>query len=386
MVLPVVISSLATELVELIAAQLGPADVLALRLTCRDIEGKTFRFFCSQFFRFLRTDLSRSSLARIDALSKHPQFRPYVQGLALVLGKGVVGRDLAWKRHPWGPLAAPLQIEEIRNLRDNLVQRLVNCRSFCITCRYPEGRPDLTRMTLSDAVAIFFALIADSKLPVKYFHLNYASVRSRSLSMDMRRLPPLALRHPGFTSAWSHLEHFFLDQHLTLESFPLLLDLILSAPDLKTLSLNLSCQDLSAGFINELALSESLPRLQQLGLSRTLVQANDLQTILYRLADSLRALDLNHVNVMSGGSWDAVFGSLKTGFPLLETLSLSYLRVASPDCEFITFPAIEKKLKNLQSSILAQKCKLIYSDGKAAQDLVGIEYSGPDISSLLDIL
>lgn len=299
--------SLATELVETVAGQLQPADLQALRLTCRQIEEKTFRFFCARSFKYLRTDLSRRSLTRIDALSKHTQFQSSVQGLAVELGNGI-GRDIAWQRHPWGPLPSPLHVEEIRRLRDNLAHHLVNCRSFFIVCQYPEGRPDLTRMTLSDAVAIVFAIIDDARLPLKCFHLNYSSHRSRSLSMDMRRLSPLVLRQPGFSSAWGHLEHFLLDQHLTLESFPLLLDLVLNAPSLTSLFLNLSCQDLSAGLIHELASSGSFPRLERLGLSRTSVQVNDLQTLLHRLAGSLRVLRFHHVSIISDDGWDSVFG------------------------------------------------------------------------------
>ncbi|RJE20997.1 hypothetical protein PHISCL_06667 [Aspergillus sclerotialis] len=176
---------LATELLEHIASHLNPEDILALRLTCRDVEEKTFHFFCCQFFKHLRTDLSRSSLARINALSKHKQFKQCVQGLEVDLGTGL-GRDIVWERHSWGPLASPLLVEEIQNLKNTLLYDLVNCRSFFIFCRYPEGRLDLTRMTITDAVAVFFAIISDSLLPLKAFSLAYSTNQACSLSMDMR--------------------------------------------------------------------------------------------------------------------------------------------------------------------------------------------------------
>lgn len=373
------ICPLATELVELIADRLESDDIFALRLTCRDIQEKTFHFFCCRFFRCLQTDLSQSSLGRINALSKHRQFRAYVQGLAFVLGKGV-GRDIAWSRHPWGPLSAPLRVECIRTLKDNLLHNLVYCRSFYVICRYPEGRLDLDRMTVSDAVAVFFSIIADSHLPLKSFHLVYSSNHPRSLPMDMRRLPLLLPRQPGFTAAWSHLQELCLQQYLTLESFPFLLDLILNAPSLRILRLTLSSQYLSAGFIHELATSGRLPDIQELALSRSSVQEVDLRMLLRRLSDSLRVLCLHDVSIISN-DWGSVLEELKLSFPALKSLSFCSLRVASPSHGLLTFPDLGKM--SLDSSSLGQTT-LRYSDGLPIP--AGLVYTGSSASLVLGIL
>lgn len=363
---------LATELVELIASSLNADDVLSLRLTCRNIQEKTFHFFCCRFFRCLQTDLSYSSLLRIHAVSKHRQFREYVEGMAFGLGKGV-GREIAWERHPWGPLASPLQVDAVRMLRDSLLYDLVKCRSFFVVCRYPEGRPDLDRVTVSDAVGVLFAIVSDARLPVKSFHLMYSSGRRRSLSMDMRRLP-LVHRQPAFSSAWTHLQELCLEQYLTLENFPFMLDLMLSAPNLRILSLTLSSHDLSAGFLHELASSDRFPQIQQLGLFRTSVQVSDLESLVRRLSKDLRAIRLHDISLVSG-SWDSVFAELRSDFPVLTSFSFISLR-RTPSCGTLTFSELEKKCPgqyNLQCS------------GDSSVPL-GIEYSGSTVSDVLGLL
>ena len=373
------ICSLATELVELVADSLESDDIRALRLTCRDIQEKTFHSFCCRFFKCLQTDLSQSSLARINTLSNHRQFRAYVQGLAFVLGKGV-GRDIAWDRYPWGPLSSPLKLECIRTLRDNILHRFVYCRSFFIICRYPEGRPDLDRMTVSDAVAVFFSIMADSHLPLKSFHLVYSSDHPRSLSMDMRRLPPLLPRQPGFKAAWNHLQELSLQQYLTLESFPFLLDLILNAPNLRILRLALSSHDLSAGFIHEIATSYCLPEIRELELSRTSVQGADLQMLLDRLSDSLRAFSLHVISIISK-DWTSLFEELKLSIPALRSLSFCCLRVASPFRGLLTFPALGK-MSSISGSL--GQATLRYADDLPIP--VGLAYTGPSAPEVLGIL
>lgn len=374
---------LATELLEHIAGHLNAEDILALRLTCRDAEEKIFHFFCCQFFGYLRTDLSRSSLARINALSKHKQLKQYVQGMEVNLGTGL-GRDIVWERHSWGPLASPLLVEEIQNLKNTLLYDLVNCRSFFIFCRYPEGRLDLNRMTITDAVAIFFAVISESLLPLKAFSLAYSTNQACSLLMDMRRLPPLLHRQPGFLSAWSHLKELSIDQYLTQESFPLFCELVLSAPNLHSLSLNLSFHDLSAGLIHELASSKSFPSLRQLKLSRSLVQANDLKPLLRRVSGSLRDLVLQYISFTSDDAWDSIFEEIKSDLPVLQSISLSFLRVNASACRTLTFPALETE--PFTTSLLAKNCELAYLDDKSLSLAVGVKYSGPRLSDILELL
>lgn len=376
--------TLAVELVELIAGCLESDSLLDLRLTCRELQNKTFRHFAQRFFSSIKTDLSEDSLGRINALSHHYALRPYVHGLAFMLQNGV-GRGLVWDRHPWGPLSAPMEVEAIGRLRDNLINNLTNCRSFFIFCRYPEGHPDMNHVTITDAVAVFFALIVDAQLPVSSFHLIYANKYSRTLIMDMRRMPKLLYREPKFKLVWSDLRKLSLEQYLTLDNFGFLLELVLSAPNLQTLLLNLGSRDLACEFMHELAEAGGFSQLRELALFRTLVRAPDLMKILGGLRKNLAALTLYHVSLASNDDWTAVLKELSCGFVALQTISLYYLWTSAPAKEVLSFPDLHKAPVLCESP--GQNLHLLYAEKPIKSPAVlGIEYSGSKVSQILGLL
>ncbi|CAI7584015.1 unnamed protein product [Penicillium manginii] len=364
--------TLAVELVELIADHAESQSLLALRLVCRDLQKKTFHHFARRFFSSIKTDLSEESLVRINALSQNAALRPYIHGLAFMLQNGV-GRGLVWDRHPWGPLSAPLEVDEIRHLRDNLVKYLTNCRSFYIFCRYPEGHPDMSHVTVTDAVAVFFALVVDARLPVSSFHLIYANKHSRTLIMDMRRIPKMLYRQPQFKIVWSNLQKLSLEQYLTLDNFGFLLELVLSAPNLTTLLLNLGSQDLASAF----------PKLQELALFRTSIRAPDLMRILGGLRGNLTALTLYHVS-LPDNNWTAVLKQLSQGFTTLKTISLYYLWATDPTKELLAFPDIHKS--PALSDMPGRSLHTFYSEDLKSPSVLGIEYSGTKMSQILSLL
>lgn len=375
--------SLAVELVELIAGYLECDGLLGLRLTCRDLQKKTFNHFARRFFSSIKTDLSEESLGRIDALSRHEELRPYVQGLAFMLQNGV-GRGLVWDRYPWGALSAPLEIEAIGRLRDNLVNKFTNCRSFFIFCRYPEGHPDMSCVTISDAVAVFFAMVVDAQLPVTSFHLIYANKYSRTLVMDMRRMPKLLYRQPEFKMVWSNLQKLSLEQYLTLDNFGFLLELVLSAPNLQTLLLNLGSHDLASEFMHELAETASLPHLQELALFRTSVQVPDLKKLLHGLRGSLTTLTLYHVSLTPDQDWMSVLKELSQSFESLQSISLYYLWATAPTKELLSFPDIHKAPELCDTP--KQKLHMLYSENVQSPTVLGIEYSGSKMEHVLRLL
>jgi hypothetical protein len=375
--------SLAVELVELIAGHLEADGLLELRLTCRDLQKKTFHQFARRFFSSIKTDLSEESLGRIDALSRHSQLRSYVHGLAFMLQNGV-GRGLVWDRHPWGPLSAPLEIEAIARLRDNLVTKFTNCRSFFIFCRYPEGHPDMDRVTISDAVAVFFALVIDAQLTVTSFHLIYVNKYSRTLVMDMRRMPKLLYRQPGFKTVWSNLRKLSLEQYLTLDNFGFLLELVLSAPNLQTLLLNLGSHDLASEFMHGLAETASFPHLQELALFRTAVQIPDLKKLLHGLRGNLTALTLYHVSLTPDEDWMSVLRELSQSFSSLQSISLYYLWATAPTKELLSFPDIHKAPELCGKP--KQRLNMLYSENLQSPTVLGIEYSGSNMPDVLRLL
>jgi hypothetical protein len=375
--------SLAVELVELIAGFLDGNGLLELRLVCAELQRKTFHQFAQRFFSSIKTDLSGDSLRRINALSRHTALRPYVHGLAFMLQNGV-GRGLVWDRHPWGPISAPLEVEAIRSLRDDLIHNLANCRSFFIFCRYPEGHPDMSHVTITDAVAVFFALVVDAQLPVSSFHLIYANKYSRTLIMDMRRLPKLLYRQPEFKVVWGNLKKLSLEQYLTLDNFGFLLELVLSAPNLQTLLLNLGSHDLATEFMHELAESANFTELRELALFRTSMRGPDLHKLLGNVRENLVALTLYHVTLAPGSDWTPFLKKLCQNFLALHRISLYYLWASTPAKSLLTFPDIQKPPFLYTSK--DQHLNMFYSEDIKSPTILGIEYSGTNVSHLLELL
>ncbi|KAF3017328.1 hypothetical protein E8E15_006124 [Penicillium rubens] len=375
--------SLPVELVEFIAGFLDGDGLLPLRSVCRELQSKTFHHFAQRFFSSITTDLSGDSLRRINALSQNVSLRPYVNGLAFMLQNGV-GRGLVWNRHPWGPISAPLEVEAIRSLRDNLIQNLTNCRSFFIFCQYPEGHPDMSHVTITDAVAVFFALVVDARLPVSSFHLIYANKYSRTLIMDMRRLPKLLYRQPEFKIVWGNLQKLSLEQYLTLDNFGFLLELVLSAPNLQTLLLNLGSHDLASEFMHELAESASFSQLRELALFRTSMRGPDLHKLLANICPNLISLTLYHVSLAPGSDWTPFLKNLSQGFLALQSISLYYLWASTPAKGLLTFPDIPKTPSLCTSK--GQHLNIFYSEDLKTPTVLGIEYSGSKMSQVLNLL
>lgn len=375
--------SLPVELVELITGILEADGLLALRLVCRGLQRKTFHHFAQRFFSSIKTDLSGESLSRINALSQNVALCPYVNGLAFMLQNGV-GRGLVWDRHPWGPISAPLEVEAIRSLRDNLIQNLTNCRSFFIFCRYPEGHPDMSHVTITDAVAVFFALVVDARLPVSSFHLIYANKYSRTLIMDMRRLPKLLYRQPEFKLVWANLQKLSLEQYLTLDNFGFLLELVLSAPNLRTLLLNVGSHDLASEFMHELAESAIFPQLRELGLFRTSMRGPDLHKLLANIRPNLTSLTLYHVSLAPGSDWAPFLEDLSQGFLGLQSISLYCLWASTPAKNLLTFPDIPKTPSLCTSK--GHHLNVFYSEDLKGPTVLGIDYSGSKISHVLNLL
>ncbi|KAJ5110545.1 hypothetical protein N7532_001080 [Penicillium argentinense] len=375
--------SLAVELTELIAQHTDDKSILSLRLVCRALQTKTFHLFARRFFATIKTDLSSESLARINALSSNVALRPYIQCLAFMLQNGV-GRGLIWSRHTWGPLSAPLEVDAIRTLRDNLITRLTKCRSFFIVCRYPEGHPDMKHVTVTDAVAVFFALVVEARLPVSSFHLIYANKYSRTLIMDMRRIPKMIYRQPQFKIVWANLQKLSLEQYLTLDNFGFLLELVLSATSLKTLLLNLGSHDLACEFMHEIAESASLTQLSELALFRTSACLNDLLNILTRVKGNLSALTLYHVSLASDDNWADVLSALG-GFVSLQSISLYYLWATAPEKEVFSFPDL-CKAPVLCGEGERQSLHVFYEESAKTPAVLGVEYSGKRMGEVLGLL
>ena len=155
------LSSLPTELIELIASKVGPRDLLATRLVCRDLDEKSFRSVGETVFSEFHSDLSCCSLRKLKELSEHEHFRNHVRALLIREPLGFRNESF-WPRHPDGHLTALLPRIEI--LRKVLIDGLVNCRDFTILSpdrEYPSR----------DIIHGIFAIIAETGLPIRTFSI-----------------------------------------------------------------------------------------------------------------------------------------------------------------------------------------------------------------------
>ncbi|MCJ1241677.1 hypothetical protein MMC14_009683, partial [Varicellaria rhodocarpa] len=103
------LSTLPTELVELVAGNLRHEDLLSLRLVCQSVSEKISRPFGQAWFSTLKTDLSYHSLQKLKRVAEHVRIRHCVRDLlisghfASVLEREF-GTDLPWTRSSSGYL------------------------------------------------------------------------------------------------------------------------------------------------------------------------------------------------------------------------------------------------------------------------------------------
>ena len=170
--------TLATELVELIARFLGPADFCSLRSACKNLHQKSLHSF-GAFFTTIRTDLSQRSLQKLQLISEDDTLRLYVQKLLIKPIEGeILGQGFQWDRHSSGHLEGRLPgLEKLQYL---LAHNLPNCRSFHIfTLGGEEDESDA--LTSSDVVALMLRIVpsisidAPTSLPLKSFIVDFTS-------------------------------------------------------------------------------------------------------------------------------------------------------------------------------------------------------------------
>ena len=171
--------TLATELVELIAWWLKPADLCSLQLVCKNLHQKSIRVF-GTCFTTIRTDLSQESLQKLQEISEDDNLRLYVQELFIQGNKRAqLGQGFQWHRHSSGYLEAPLPgFEKLQHL---LAHNLPNCRSFHIWGPGCGPYDKFDTFTPNDVIALilrmvpFLSIEAPNSLPVKSFIVNCTS-------------------------------------------------------------------------------------------------------------------------------------------------------------------------------------------------------------------
>lgn len=241
---PGLFCTLPQELVEKITFLSEPADIRALRQTCRTLHWRTDSLFWRTSLQTVYTDLSRASLQRLEMIAQHPQ-QHYVR--CLTLKEHQLGEGFQWTRHGDGHL---LPEQPATKQLCNIIHQLDNCKSFEIYAVSESDDPDLSDdvrgtddVRDTDAAPVILDAIAASCFLVTSFTANFR-IGDQLNHPDPRRLGKAPVDRAGFIAAWSHLKELTLS--LDLECYSneeWALDLILHAPNLEKLNLEVGGED-----------------------------------------------------------------------------------------------------------------------------------------------
>lgn len=387
------LQGLLPEMVEEVALFLEPADMCALRITCRSLYNKTYLVFWRTSLRNIQTDLSLSSLKKLEMLSNNPQLRRYVHHLTF---KGfdednyILGEGLEWNRHPFGHLIN-LQDQPAVKLLRPILCRLVNCKSFeCWSYSTPD-HPDLepTART-TDAVQVFLDIISETRLPVASFSANFRPhLNTGSNYLDPRRLHLGYFKKAGFVDVWAQLEELILD---FTSDFEIILnwatDLIRLAPNVKKLDMRLDSDNAFILF-QRLATDRFLwPRLQELRLDYIRSKMACLTAVLHKCQQTLRVLRIGELSTdASVADLRLLFQALRRQFPYLEEVDFGawWSRgIGMPSSLVVHYPGFLDKL-NMDETEKAG-VSVVYRGPKGRRRARVVAYSGPQVRVVLDTL
>ena len=383
--------TLATEIVELIAALLELADLCSLRLVCQELNRKTLNSFGRVNFATIQTDLSYENLERIRTISKSEHFASHVQCLQVkVSPDGIIGKGFHWPRQSSGCLAENVNGADL--LRDLLSQRLLNCRSLVIYNYVPPH--DTNCLVPSDAVGLILSIVAEADLALQSFIVQ-GSHRG-NVRLDTPRLHMPLSQTPKFVKAWSQIEKLALDFVIPFER-DWVLHLISSAPKLRKLSLGFYKVDTS--FMQQLSSLHDLNRLKELSLRPASATVDAITSLLLKNRDTLHSLSLEHTALDDEGTWSTVFEHMKGQFPQLQKFVLFLLKQGANNdhrmfSELLKYPVIpgsevrgltgRLKYDSRRIESMADPVKLRYWG--TTQLVVGVEYHGKEIDQLLNAL
>lgn len=342
----------------------------------------------------IQTDLSHASLKKLEMLSNNPQLCCYIHHLTL---KGfdensyILGEGLEWNRHPSGHLIN-LQEQPAVKLLQPILCRLVNCKSFeCSSISTPD-HPDLADIArATDAVQVFLDIVAEASLPVASFTVNFRAHHNTGRNyLDPRRLHLAYFKKAGFVARWAHVEELTLN--FTLD-FEIILnwasDLILSAPNLKKLDVNLETDDNTFFLIQRLASTDSLvwPQLQELRLRHTRSSIAHLTALLHKFQQTLRILCIGVLRTdASVDDLKLFFQTLSRGFPSLEEIDFWpwWSGTGIYDPQIVHYPGVPENF--MMDETEKARVKVVSRTWKRARRNRFVGYSGPQVHLVLDML
>ena len=381
--------TLATELVELIACWLEPADLCPLRLVCKNLHQKSICLF-GACFTTVRTDLSQKSLQKLQEISENDNLRLHVQELLIKGNKPEeLGQGFQWHRHSSGYLEAPMPgFEKLQYL---LTHNLPNCRSFHIWGPGCGPKDEFDAFTPNDVIALILRMIpslsieAPNSLPVKSFIVDgippdMVDRLSPTGTIDAKRLQMWQYRQPSFREAWAHIQEIVLHQILRAET-DWGIDLILDATSLRKLSVNVG-HDLPNDFLERLCQATFLNNLESFELAWAQTSVETLSELIDRLPDTLRVFSLLCISLNRLTDWPIVLGRLKYQAPFLHSVSLCDLTSSNIENPVISFPSL------VIDPVVPESGgrKFTLTKNWLWQEILGVAYKGPRADKAMEKL
>ncbi|KAI9369545.1 hypothetical protein BJX61DRAFT_545483 [Aspergillus egyptiacus] len=314
--------SLPPELLERVGDFLDLPDHLSLRQTCIYLCNSTLRPFAKSAFQTIRTDLSHQSFLRLDRVSSHPVFAPYIE--VLVIRKptrdATLGFGFHWHRHRASQYTASQLHLSSHGARSwyRVLQRLPNCRTLRVPFRdrHEVHLLDMVQyigydgaaLTASDAVNLFLSFASRARRGLKELRLE---LRSESIYRGMQDLPgllALPVNCPRFVAAVSTLETVHLSGCFpTTSHADAVHGLVAGAGEgLRSLTVKGQEDDYAVHFVNRLLEdcvgASAMPfRLQSLSLHHlSMLNGHALEKFLSLSAPHLRHLTLSNIVLAPG--------------------------------------------------------------------------------------
>ncbi|KAI4137384.1 MAG: hypothetical protein L6R39_007317 [Caloplaca ligustica] len=383
------LSRLPNELLELICEQCDLGTFCALRLTCSNINTKTFRLFSKTHFSTVRTDLSKESLEKLQHISIREELNSQAQTLLITPTRGSYGKGLLWSRHENGYLEET-QLSA-QPLKDILCHRLTTCRSFSIYGNSDDG-DELECLSPTDVTSLILSVIAQTGLRIRSFivdlnhkHSSGAVYGSGSLC-EKRLLPSAFFQHPGFREAWAHLEALHLHQDLDEQSMSWTKTLMRLATNLRSISLKVNPSEGEAGHeILNFGIMHRIGGLREISLRS--FDANDscLLAFLKNSCDTLETLSLWAIRIPRPGGTKSLFTHLGTNFPRLKTISIlaMFETLGTADDPITSWIIYQNLPQKLQSSMPSRRQPELENRRKG---VIGAHYTGEHAPKVLQCM
>jgi hypothetical protein len=329
------ISHVPNEIIAHILSFLGKRDLQDARLACRRLNEASKVHFAATFFSTLNTNLSETSLRKLDKLAQDDVFRLNVQCIQVCPSqrKPKFGHGTRWKRDEDGALI--MEDMNVTKAQDLLARKFPNCKTLKLRVRNISGsKPQelrfqdyATELEWEDAVDIFFSSIAHGTNAIQtvFIDSHYREIAGPWLlgsasSKEGRMLD----------TQWAHVHALQLGCEIrSASAAATAVAMITRAKGLKRLSL-VDAPDGQASFLQKLhpglLATAQFPALTHLRLTYTW-QLTD--TILIKLLslckESLQTIQFCFVALR--GSWKPVCEALCEEFHALQSVTINWCQV-----------------------------------------------------------